>query len=117
MTVSTLGTLRGLPTTLPDFADSDFDQKVLDAIGRQADLEPYGIRNSVERWLNWMLLGGSRPEVGMRIVNVKGVNAVRVTQDTLCEALESHYNAFDLSNPQHFKLLERATRPLPPKAR
>lgn len=105
----------GNTLVLPDFADSDFDQLVLAKIGRQVDLERSVLGADVTAWLHWMLLGGYRPKANQHAVFADGgVNAIRLTQNTLCAALDPYYNAlFASGDPTHFALVERATRPLP----
>lgn len=103
--------------TLPDFADGPLAQIAMSVIGEIINYGLAGVRQDVERWLNWMLAGGSRPSANKRAINAGGVNAIRTAQDTLCALLEPYYAAFDFNNPQHFALLERTTRPLPLNAR
>lgn len=109
--------IQSMSLNLPDFADGPFSQEVLKAIGELVNFGLAGVRTDVDRWLSWMLAGGSRPSANKRAVNAGGINAIRTTQDTLCALLEPYYEALDINNPQHFALLERATRPLPQNAR
>lgn len=104
------------PRNLPDFTEGPFSANVLEAIGQLVNLNTPNVRDEVEKWLNWMLIGGHRPKAYRWVVSVRGINAIRTTQDLLCEALEPYYHDFDLNNPTHFAVLERATRPLPKTA-
>lgn len=103
--------------TLSNLADSGFDQSVLEAVSLRVNFALSGVRGDVHTWICWMLVGGSRPRANKRTTSAGGVNAIRVTQDSLCEALEPYYDLFDMGNQHHFSLLERITRPLPPNAR
>jgi hypothetical protein len=98
-------------------ADSNFDQEVLRRIAESVDLNLPGVDVDVDRWLTWMIVGGTRPKANKRTVNANGVNGIRTTQDRLCDALEPYYPHFDMDTTLHVALLERATRPLPDSAR
>lgn len=110
------GTTVTTSLNLPDFTEGPFSANVLATIGQLIDLDLPNVRDEVEKWLNWMLIGGHRPKAQRWVVNVRGTNAIRTTQDLVCAALEPYYAGFDLDNDVHFTLLERATRPLPKTA-
>lgn len=128
MTLSALANTDAA-TKLPNFADGiGFPEAVMDAIGKLVNLDPENARTSnvrtdVDRWITWTLTGGyRRPSANKRAVEAKGVkteriNAIRITQDQLCAALEPYYHLLDMGVETHFELLERATRPLPKNAR
>lgn len=118
MTSISVPALAGSRLDLNRIADSDFDQRLLVRISLQVSFAVPEVRSDVDAWVSWMLVGGTRPRANKRAtsadgVNTASVNAISVTQSTLCDALQPYYREFDLSNPAHFGLLERATRPLP----
>lgn len=68
-----------------------------------------GITKDATAFLTWMLVGGERRRANKRSLRI---NAYGVSQNTLCLALEPFYDFIDWANPEHFALIERATRPL-----
>lgn len=113
MTTSVSSSTTTAPTTLPDLAEGDHSQRMLVDIGCMVNFGLPGVRVDVERWLSWMLAGGSRPKATIRSVNANGVNAYALTQDVVCATLDHFIRSIDWDNPTHFKLIERATRPSP----
>ncbi len=99
---------------LPDFADeTTFSEDVLATIGKLVNMDLRGVRTDVDRWVTWTLVGGLRPRANKRATDAGGKNAIRITQDQICAALEPYYDRLDMTSRTHFELLERATRPLP----
>jgi hypothetical protein len=113
MTQTPVSGLTTTITTLPDFAEGDHAQRMTAGIGRLVNLSLPRIGQDVERWLDWMLTGGTRPKSTVRATNVNGTNAYRTTQDVVCMMLDHYLACIDWDNPTHFKLIERATRRLP----
>jgi hypothetical protein len=97
-------------TTLPgsgSYAD------LLGMIGSLVNFELPGVQEDVKRWLSWTLAGGTRPKLTKRTTCANGINGYATTQDAVCAVLDRYAGGIDWDNPDHFKLIERATRPLP----
>lgn len=99
--------------TLTDIADTAFDQAAMELIGTMIPFGIPGVRIDVERWLQWMLAGGSRPKATQRSLHCPNGNVYCVTQNVVCAMVEAYVRLIDWNNKTHFALIERITRPSP----
>ena len=99
----------GASFDLSNLADPAFAGLVIEVAGQEINFGLTGVQKDATAWLTWMLAGGTRLRPNKRSLTV---DAYGITQSTLCLALEPYYGAIDWDNPQHFALIERATRPL-----
>lgn len=99
----------GATLDLSNLTDPAFAGLVIEVAGQEINFGLTGVQKDTTAWLNWMLNGGAKLRANKRSL---AVNAYGITQSTLCLALEPYYGSIDWDNPQHYALIERATRPL-----
>ncbi len=78
--------------------------KLADVVGVELD----GSSKDAWVWLDWMKNGRSRPKL-----NKRSADAIRTAQNLFCAKLDDYWGLIDWTNPVHFGLVERVTRPLP----
>jgi hypothetical protein len=108
----TLETAQITQTPTSVFSDGFTNWAVL-CIGMDIPYGLAGVQKDVERWLFWLLDGGSRPHANKRSTDAEGVNVLIVVQDFLCRSLDANIDQINFHDPVHYALVERATRPLP----
>ncbi len=110
----------GAPTftgALDSLASGQRYADLVEMIGSVVNFGLPGVQKDVERWLGWVLNGGTRPEPTRRSLFANSGNAYVTTQLAICAVLNRLANTIDFDDLDQFWLVERATRPLDQTAR